>query len=116
MYSTNSNCGDVLAKSWIFISAFTIGTISKYLLIQSSDGAIFAAIVEAVVGPFVTLFWTLFEYTEAENSVRWNPVFNETSVFSLGGFAMMISGLIVYNYLTVQEEQSKEESLYDLVN
>jgi hypothetical protein len=64
----------------------------------------------------VTLFWTLFEYTDVENSVQWNPVSNETSVFSLCGLALVITGVTVYNYLTAQEERLKQEEIYDLVN
>lgn len=116
MYSSNSSCRQALVKSWLFILAFTFGTLSQYLLIQSSDGAIFAAVVEAVVGPFASLFWTLFEYNQVDDIVRWNPVFNITTSFSIGGLALMIPGVILYNYFVIQEKKSEDINLDMVLN
>nr|XP_022326328.1 uncharacterized protein LOC111126172 isoform X3 [Crassostrea virginica]XP_022326329.1 uncharacterized protein LOC111126172 isoform X3 [Crassostrea virginica]XP_022326330.1 uncharacterized protein LOC111126172 isoform X3 [Crassostrea virginica]XP_022326331.1 uncharacterized protein LOC111126172 isoform X3 [Crassostrea virginica] len=116
LYSSNSSCRQALVKSWLFILAFTFGTLSQYLLIQSSDGAIFAAVVEAVVGPFASLFWTLFEYNQVDDSVRWNPVFNITTSFSIGGLALMIPGVILYNYFVIQEKKSEDINLDMVLN
>ncbi|XP_061188660.1 uncharacterized protein LOC133196821 [Saccostrea echinata] len=115
LYSVHVNCRSTLVRSWIFISAFTIGTISQYLLIQSSDGAIFVAIVQAVASPLATLFWTLFDYNEAEDSIRWNPVFNEMTAFCLCGLALMFPGVILYKNFTSQEEKSEQENLLDML-
>uniref|UniRef100_K1PN94 Uncharacterized protein n=1 Tax=Magallana gigas TaxID=29159 RepID=K1PN94_MAGGI len=89
-YSSASDCGRAVTRSWIFIAAFTCGTFSQYLLVQSSDGAIFASIVEAVVGPLASLFWTLYRYNKSDNSIHWHPVFNETTAFSLAGLEVIL--------------------------
>lgn len=115
-YSSSSDCARAVTRSWIFIAAFTCGTFSQYLLVQSSDGAIFASIVEAVVGPLASLFWTLYRYNKSDNSIHWHPVFNETTAFSLAGLGLMIPGIILYHYFVIQEEKSEEVNLENLVN
>lgn len=105
-----------MTRSWIFIAAFTCGTFSQYLLVQSSDGAIFASIVEAIVGPLASLFWTLYRYNKSDNSIHWHPVFNETTAFSLAGLGLMIPGIILYHYFVIQEEKSEEVNLDNLMN
>lgn len=115
-YSSASDCGRAVTRSWIFIAAFTCGTFSQYLLVQSSDGAIFASIVEAVVGPLASLFWTLYRYNKSDNSIHWHPVFNETTAFSLAGLGLMIPGIILYHYFVIQEEKSEEVNLDNLMN
>lgn len=86
------------------------------MLVQSSDGAIFASVVEAVVGPLASLFWTLYRYNKSDNSIHWHPVFNETTAFSLAGLGLMIPGIILYHYFVIQEEKSEEVNLENLVN
>lgn len=59
--------------------------------------------VQSLVGPIATIFWTFFEFNQKENVFRWHPVFNETTAFTAAGLLLMVPGVMLYNYYSNKE-------------
>jgi hypothetical protein len=62
-------------------------------------------VVQSLVGPIATIFWTFFEFNEKENIFRWHPQFNETTGFTAVGLLLMVPGVMLYNYYSNKEAQ-----------
>ncbi len=74
------------------------------LLIKYTDGAVYSVIVQALVTPLATIFWTLFK---AEPTFTWFPVFDQSTVYVLGGLTIMMPSVIMYTVFSGDEEQSQ---------
>lgn len=107
MVSTSSDCKGLVGKSWLFFGGYTFANLFQFLLIEYAEGAVFAAVVQSLVGPTATIFWTFFQFNEKENLFRWHPVFNETTVFTIVGLLLMVPGVMLYNYFSNKEAKEK---------
>ena len=77
------------------------------LLIKYTDGAVYSVIVQALVTPLATIFWTLFK---AEPTFTWFPVFDQNTVYVLGGLAIMMPSVVMYTVFSGDAEQSQAAS------
>lgn len=107
LFSTSSDCKGLVGKSWLFFGGYTFANLFQFLLIEYAEGAVFAAVVQSLVGPTATMFWTFFEFNEKENVFRWHPVFNETTAFTIVGLLLMVPGVMLYNYFSNKEAKEK---------
>ncbi len=71
------------------------------LLIKYTDGAVYSVIVQALVTPLATIFWTLFK---AEPNFRWFPVFDQSTIYVLGGLVIMMPSVIMYTIFSGEAE------------
>ena len=112
MFSSKAECNGLAGKSWLFFGGYTFANLFQFLLIEYAEGAVFAAVVQSLVGPIATMFWTFFEFNVKEDVFRWHPLFNETTVFTLAGLLLMVPGVMLYNYYSNKEakETVKEGS------
>nr|XP_022326332.1 uncharacterized protein LOC111126172 isoform X4 [Crassostrea virginica] len=112
MFSSKTECNGLVGKSWLFFGGYTFANLFQFLLIEYAEGAVFAAVVQSLVGPTATMFWTFFEFNVKEDVFRWHPLFNETTVFTLAGLLLMVPGVMLYNYYSNKEakETVKEGS------
>ena len=69
------------------------------MLIKYSSGAIYSVLVQVLVTPVATLFWTFFA---AEPSIHWAPLFNLATVFVVVGLLIMVPSIMFYTYFTDQ--------------
>mmetsp|Transcript_73732 Transcript_73732/g.173181 ORF Transcript_73732/g.173181 Transcript_73732/m.173181 type:complete len:306 (-) Transcript_73732:112-1029(-) len=85
---------DATARGLAFVLCYVLSYISTGLLLRHAEGATWLAIVQALVSPLGTLFWTLFK----ENPVfKWHPEFLETTWFTLAGLVLIVPGVLIYN-------------------
>ena len=109
-YSNPDSCQNLVGKFWLFMTGYTFGNLFQYLLIQYAEGAVYACVVQALIAPSVTLFWTLFKYDQRADTFGWNPHFNKTTAFTLAGLCIMIPGVVLYNYFSnIEVRQDKEK-------
>ncbi len=92
-YGFDTQCGDVPSKAVIYILSYCLGNMFNLLLIKYTDGAVYSVIVQALVTPLATIFWTLFK---AEPTFMWFPVFNQSTIYVLGGLVIMMPSVIMY--------------------
>lgn len=84
--------GTVLLKALLFVVCYTVGALGTGLLSRHPEGANFVALVQTLVTPLAGLWWTLFQADPFE----WHPEWLTTSYFSVGGLALMIPGIVLY--------------------
>lgn len=108
LFSSADSCRGLSGKAWIFYFGYCFGNLFQFLLIQYAEGSVFAVIVQAMVTPIVTVFWTLFNYNQDTNVFKWNPVFNTTTGFTLAGLSIIVPGVFLYNYFSRKEAQERE--------
>nr|KAG5702492.1 hypothetical protein BaRGS_015124 [Batillaria attramentaria] len=73
----------ILRKGWIFILGYTLGGLFQFLLIKYAEGAVFAVVVQSLVTPLATLFWTFFKFDVPTDHFYWDPQFTETTAFTI---------------------------------
>lgn len=116
MYSLDANCRTMVGKAWLFYFGYCFGNLFQFLLIQYAEGAVFAVIVQAMVAPTCTIFWTFFNYNEVTDVFKWSPIFNTTTGFTLAGLCMIVPGVILYNYFSRQEATEVSRAADGIVN
>ena len=94
-----SSCAQVPAYGALFILAYSFGNLTANMLIKYSSGAIYSVLVQVLVTPVATLFWTFFA---AEPSIHWAPLFNLATVFVVVGLLIMVPSIMFYTYFTDQ--------------
>ena len=76
------------------------------LLTRYAEGAVYTSIVSSLQTPLGAIWWTcLF----SQEPFAWDPRFNETAAFTLGGLAVMTPAVIVYNLFSIQEAKQEED-------
>ena len=93
-----------------FLSALFSGNLFQFLLIQYAEGAIYASVVQACISPLAALFWTLFKYDVKSDHFYWHPVLTETTGFTFVGVCLIVPGIMLYNYFSIQDDKKKEKS------
>ncbi|PVD36922.1 hypothetical protein C0Q70_03915 [Pomacea canaliculata] len=96
---TNSadDCRGLAAKNWLFILSYCLSNLFQFFLIQQTEGAVFTVVVQSLVTPMASLFWTFFKLDSSTLDLVWSPDFTETTVFTLGGLAIIVPAVILYN-------------------
>ncbi|XP_065830444.1 crt homolog 2-like [Oscarella lobularis] len=90
------NCGPTTGgRGTLFIFFYVVSYLGDGLLLRYSDGATFLAIVAAMSTPVGFLFWTLFQQPPCP--FAFHPSTNKSTWFSLGGIAVMIPCIFLYN-------------------
>jgi hypothetical protein len=73
-----------------------------------------------MVTPLATLFWTFFTFDPEQDHFYWNPMFTETTAFTIGGLAIIVPAVILYNVfsrLDAREQlQNKNEKEQQTIN
>ncbi|XP_060085314.1 uncharacterized protein LOC132564700 [Ylistrum balloti] len=113
LYSSADSCLGLAGKSWIFNIGYVFGNLFQYLLIQYAEGSVFAVIVQAMVTPIVTIFWTLFTYNNKTDILLWHPVMDAKTGFTLAGLAVIVPGVFLYNYFSRKEAQEAVQRAED---
>ncbi|KAJ8320712.1 hypothetical protein KUTeg_002299 [Tegillarca granosa] len=111
-FSSEASCRNLAGKAWLFFFGYCFGNLFQFLLIQYAEGAVYAVVVQALISPTATIFWTLFKYNEVKDHFYWGPLFNTTTFFTLAGLCLMVPGVIMYNYFSNRE--AKEKSRVEL--
>ncbi|XP_076470511.1 uncharacterized protein LOC143300613 [Babylonia areolata] len=112
--SLSEACHGLALKGWVFILAFCFGNLFQFLLIQRAEGAVFAVVVQSVVTPLATLFWTFFRVDGVTGALRWQPAFTETTGFTIGGLLIIVPAAVWYNVFSrwdaaAEKEKKKKE-------
>lgn len=107
-FSTESSCRNLGGKAWLFYTGYTFGNLFQFLLIQYTEGAVFAVIVQALVSPIAALFWNLFRYDATTDVFEYKPTMNTTTGFTFSGLLLIFPGVILYNYFSSKEAASKK--------
>ena len=76
-----------------------------FLLTRYSEGAIYTAIVNALVTPTGALWWSIFS---SEPHFHWAPGFTTTTAYTLAGLAIMVPSVVTYNIFSIQDERTEE--------
>ncbi|XP_069138521.1 crt homolog 2-like [Argopecten irradians] len=105
LFSSADSCHGLAGKAWIFNVGYVFGNLFQFLLIQYAEGSVFAVIVQAMVTPLATVFWTLFNYDDTTDILSWQPVMNATTGFTLAGLGIIVPGVFLYNYFSRKEAQ-----------
>lgn len=108
-YSTSLACAGLAWKAWLFYGGYTLGNLFQYLLIQYTEGAVYAVVVQAMISPMVSIFWNLFQFDAKNNIFSWNPQFTTTTAFTVAGLALMVPGVFMYHYFSNKESKSNED-------
>ncbi|RDD45575.1 Crt-like protein 1 [Trichoplax sp. H2] len=95
-------------SAWVFIIFYCIANMSSLLLIRYADGAIYLVVVQALVTPLAAFFWTLFTL---DNGFHWHPNFSVSTGFIVGGVAVILPCVILYNYFGMKEQQEAQRQL-----
>ncbi|KAL3862003.1 hypothetical protein ACJMK2_008009 [Sinanodonta woodiana] len=109
-YSSEAACGGLAWEAWLFYICYCLGNLFNFLLIQYAEGAVYAAVVQAVVSPIAALFWSLFVFDEENLLFFWKPTFNETTAYTIGGLCLMVPAVVLYNYFSYSEEKPKTDT------
>lgn len=91
--------------AWLFIIFYCIANLSSLLLIRYADGAIYLVVVQALVTPIAAFFWTLFTL---DNGFHWHPHFSLSTGFIIGGVAVILPCVVLYNYFGMKEQKEEE--------
>ncbi|XP_021356417.1 uncharacterized protein LOC110452302 isoform X2 [Mizuhopecten yessoensis] len=110
LFSSATSCRGLAGKAWLFNVGYVFGNLFQFLLIQYAEGSVFAVIIQAMVTPIATIFWTLFSYDQKADIFKWNPVMNTTTGFTLSGLAVIVPGVLLYNYFSRKEAQAAARS------
>ena len=66
----------------------------------------YTSIVSSLQTPLGAIWWTcLF----SQQPFAWDPRFNETAAFTLGGLAVMTPAVIMYNLFSIEEAKREED-------
>ncbi|KAK7490961.1 hypothetical protein BaRGS_00017833 [Batillaria attramentaria] len=109
-FSSAPDCRNLAFKGWIFILGYTLGGLFQFLLIKYAEGAVFAVVVQSLVTPLATLFWTFFKFDVPTDHFYWDPQFTETTAFTIGGLLIIVPAVILYNVFSKQEAAQPTES------
>ncbi|XP_025080173.1 LOW QUALITY PROTEIN: uncharacterized protein LOC112555845 [Pomacea canaliculata] len=96
-FSSADDCRGLAAKNWLFILSYCLSNLFQFFLIQQTEGAVFTVVVQSLVTPMASLFWTFFKLDSSTLDLVWSPDFTETTVFTLGGLAIIVPAVILYN-------------------
>lgn len=96
-FSSADDCHGLAAKNWLFILSYCLSNLFQFFLIQQTEGAVFTVVVQSLVTPMASLFWTFFKLNSSTLDLVWSPDFTETTVFTLGGLAIIVPAVILYN-------------------
>ncbi|XP_067658087.1 crt homolog 3-like [Haliotis asinina] len=107
-FSSDPGCNGLWWKLWLFQIGYSFGNLFQFLLIEYAEGAVYAVVVQSMVTPLATLFWTLFKFDVQNNHFYWSPEFNITTAFTLGGLLIIVPTVIMYNYFSKQDAKEKE--------
>lgn len=110
MFSSSADCYGVAFKAWLFITSYCTANLFSFLLIQYAEGAIYAVVVQALVTPLATLFWTIFKPSPA---FHWDPEFTMTTGFTLVGLMVISPAVVMYNYFSKKEGATPNHSIQD---
>ncbi|KAL8571101.1 hypothetical protein ACOMHN_010562 [Nucella lapillus] len=108
-FSSEESCHGLALKGWIYILSYCLSNLLQFLLIQRAEGAVFTMIVQSVVTPLSTLFWTFLRFDEASNRLSWGPEFTMTTGFTLLGLVIIVPAVVMYNVFSrwdAKEEQA----------
>eukprot|EP01138_Halocafeteria_seosinensis_P000400 gb/GECG01000413.1/.p1 GENE.gb/GECG01000413.1/~~gb/GECG01000413.1/.p1 ORF type:complete len:431 (+),score=32.07 gb/GECG01000413.1/:1-1293(+) len=96
------SCGSsAFAFSTVFIGAYMLSYIAGAALLRSDEnGATWQAIVVTLVTPLGALFWTLFQHGPP---VHFEPEFEQTTWYSVGGLVLMLPAMLLYHLWGAQE-------------
>ena len=76
-----ADCGyNAALRGGLFITFFVLAYAAGALLVKYAEGATWAAIVQALVTPLGTIWWTLFQ----ESPFKWHPLFLPTTWYTVG--------------------------------
>ncbi|ESO84332.1 hypothetical protein LOTGIDRAFT_236301 [Lottia gigantea] len=101
------SCNGLMGKMWLFIVGYCMANLFQFLLIEYAEGAVYAVVVQSLVTPSATLFWTLFKFQAGKDHFFWSPQFNITTAFTLGGLCILVPTIIMYNYFSRIEAKEK---------
>jgi hypothetical protein len=66
--------------------------------------------LQSLISPLATLFWTVFKFDVDKNYFHWDPEFNSTTGFTIGGLALIVPGVLLYNFFSNRE--AKQAALH----
>ena len=108
--STDSSCVTQISRFWLLVCLFVGDNISSMLVIKYCDGAIYMAIVTSLKAPIGAIFWMLFHLDKDTARFSWRPHFDNASYFVLAGLVIMAPAALIYNWLSLKEDQPTSRS------
>ena len=106
-FSSAEDCHGLAYKGWVFILGYCLANLFQFLLIQRAEGAVFAVVVQAMVTPLATLFWTVFRYDVDADRLSWDPAWTETTGFTLGGLLVIVPAVLLYNVFSAWDAKER---------
>ncbi|XP_033648000.1 uncharacterized protein LOC117307370 [Asterias rubens] len=116
MYFADPECINAVPAYIVFIFAYCLANLMVFLLVKYAEGAIWLVIVQALVTPLGSLFFTLFSVAplpgEEHGKFHWAPDFNLSVAFRVVGLAILVPAVVFYNYFG-EMERKKLMKKYD---
>ncbi|KAK6176499.1 hypothetical protein SNE40_014771 [Patella caerulea] len=103
----DSTCNGLVGKMWIFITGYCFANLFQFLLIEYAEGAVYAVVVQSLVTPTATLFWSFFKFQTKQDHFFWSPTFNTTTGFTLAGLGILAPTVVVYNYFSRKDAEER---------
>ncbi|XP_023023825.2 uncharacterized protein isoform X2 [Leptinotarsa decemlineata] len=91
-----SQCGNVLIFSWIFLVSYILFVVSSMKFLILSQSAVYTVAVMSTSLPLVSIWWSIFHATpHASVSLVWSPTITGELICSLLGLPIILVGLIL---------------------
>ena len=107
-----------MTAPWIFIvfmTAYAVGALAGTLLLRYADGAIWLVLVQALVTPLSSLFFTLFSVAplpgQDHGTFHWDPTFDLAVAFRFLGLAILVPTVIFYDYFGQREQHAEQQKM-----
>ena len=115
MYFADPQCMTAAAAYFIFIMAYCLGSLAGFLLVKYAEGAIWLVVVQALVTPLGSLFFTLFSVDpppgQTHGTFHWDPNFNLAVAFRFAGLLILVPTVVFYNYFGEQERKRAQAKI-----
>ena len=115
MYFADSNCITAPAAYFVYITSSFLNLLSAIFLLKYAEGAIWLVLVQALVTPLSSLFFTLFSVApppgQDHGTFHWDPTFDLAVAFRFLGLAILVPTIIFYNYFGEKERQAEQQRM-----
>ncbi|XP_022100923.1 uncharacterized protein LOC110984752 [Acanthaster planci] len=114
MYFADSTCMTAAAAYFVFIISYCLANLMVFLLVKYAEGAIWLVLVQALVTPLGSLFFTLFSVAAPpgqHGKFHWAPNFDLAVAFRFVGLFILVPTVIFYNYFGEMERRRAQQQI-----
>ncbi|XP_038067525.1 uncharacterized protein LOC119737330 [Patiria miniata] len=115
MYFADPACMTAAAAYFVFILAYCMANLMVFLIVKYAEGAIWLVLVQALVTPLGSLFFTLFSVEpppgQEHGKFHWAPDFDLAVAFRFVGLLILVPTVIFYNYFGEMERKKAQQKI-----